>query len=297
MLKSEWLAQKALSSGDFQEAVNLFKRAMEEGETSERWFGLAIAFENLQAWPEARWASYKALDLDPADMRTVTLQKRIAEQEGNEKKVRSSRGVNFRVHGDQIQIKREKKWEIFIARGINLGSGLPGSFPGEFAVMMGTYLKWFAMMQEAGFNSVRIYTLHPPAFYRALAIHNQTSAQKLYLIQGIWLELPEDNDFNGVEYTAYVREQIYDAVDAIYGNLTLSPKRGHPEGHYGEDVSLWIHSFLLGREWETCSVTHYNTKMKNDRNAYFGEYIAMSDGTPFERWMAMQCDAMQCDAM
>jgi Flp pilus assembly protein TadD len=75
MQRSDWLAAKALSNGDFQEAVNLFKRAMEEGQTAQRWFGLATAYENLQAWPEARWASHKALELNPTDIGIVTLQK------------------------------------------------------------------------------------------------------------------------------------------------------------------------------------------------------------------------------
>lgn len=292
MQRSDWLAAKALSNGDFQEAVNLFKRAMEEGQTAQRWFGLATAYENLQAWPEARWASHKALELNPTDIGIVTLQKKIDTKENSDKRVSRSRGVNFRVHGDRIEIKQGKKWGEFIARGINLGLGLPGFFPGEFAVMRGTYLKWFKMMEDAGFNTVRIYTLHPPAFYRALAIHNQRSAKKLYLIQEIWLELPEDNDFNGVGYAAYVGEQIRDAVDAIHGNLTLLPKHGRPEGRYDDDISPWLHSILLGREWETCAITLFNARMKNEQGDFFGEYITMSGGTPFERWIAMQCDAI-----
>ncbi len=292
MSSSEQLAAKALSNGDFQEAVNLFKRALESGQTFQKWSGLAVAYENLQAWPEARWASHKALELDTRDTRMPALQKRVDANEANEKKV-GSRGVFFRVDGDQIQIKKGKKWEEFTIRGINLGLGLPGFFPGEFAVMRGTYLKWFAMMQDAGFNTVRIYTLHPPAFYRALAIHNQESVKKLYLIQEIWLELPDDNDFNKAQYRAYVAQQVHNAVDAIYGNLTLTPMRGNPEGHYSDDVSQWTHSFLLGREWETCAVSLYNTLMKQEKGEYVGEYIAMSVGTPFERWIAAQCDAIQ----
>lgn len=293
MPSSEQLAQQALSTGDFQEAVNLFKRALESGPTFRKWSGLAVTYENLQAWPEARWASHKALELDIRDTRMLALQKRVDTNEAYEKKVSSRRGVSFRVHSDQIQIKKGKKWEEFTIRGINLGLGLPGYFPGEFAVMSGTYLKWFAMMHDAGFNTVRIYTLHPPAFYHALALHNQASVKKLYLIQEIWLELPDDNDFNATKYSSYVTQQVHKAVDAIYGNLTLPPMRGNPEGHYIDDVSQWTHSFLLGREWETCAVALYNTMMKNEKGDYFGEYIAMIGGTPFERWIAAQCDMIQ----
>ena len=293
MQSIERLAKQALSNKDFQEAVNLYKRALEHGQTFDIWSGLAAAYENLQAWPEARWASYKALDMDSSNISMPALQKRIEAKEANEEKIGNTSGVFFRVNGEHIQIKKVKKWEEFTILGINLGLGLPGFFPGEFAIMRGTYLKWFALMQEAGFNTVRIYTLHPPAFYRALAMHNQTSAKKLYLIQEIWLELPEDNNFNGADYSSYVTQQITNVVDAIYGNLTLLPKRGNPEGHYSDDVSQWTHSFLLGREWEPCAVTHYNAMMKHEKGDYSGRYIKMTGGTPFEKWIAVQCDAIQ----
>lgn len=92
MSSSEELAEKALSNGDFQEAVNLFKRALESGQTFQKWSGLAVAYENLQAWPEARWASHKALDLDTRDTRMPALQKRVDANEANEKKSRQQRG-------------------------------------------------------------------------------------------------------------------------------------------------------------------------------------------------------------
>lgn len=293
MPSTEQLAKQALANNDFQEAVNLFKRCLEHRQTSDTWSGLAIAYENLQAWPEARWASHKALDLDNSHMSMLQLQKRIEAKEANERKITHTSGVFFRVVGEKIQIKKIKKWEEFTVRGINLGLGLPGFFPGEFAIMRGTYLKWFTMMKEAGFNTVRIYTLHPPAFYSALAIHNQTSVKKLYLIQEIWLELPEDNDFNGIDYSAYVTHQIRNAVDAIYGNLALLPKRGNPQGQYIDDVSQWTHSFLLGREWETCAVSLYNIMHKHEKRDYRGKYISINNATPFEAWIAIQCDAIQ----
>ncbi|MDP2076471.1 MAG: hypothetical protein Q8J85_00360 [Sulfuricurvum sp.] len=289
----EHLAKQALTNKDFQEAVNLFKRALERNQTPDIWSGLAIAYENLHAWPEARWASYKALELDSSNTSMPILQKRIEAKEANEEKSTHASGVFFRVAGEQIQINKAKKWEEFTVRGINLGLGLPGFYPGEFAITRGTYLEWFALMQEAGFNTVRIYTLHPPAFYRALAIHNQKSVKKLYLIQEIWLELPEDNDFNGIDYSSYVTRQIRNAVDAIYGNLILLPTRGNPEGHYVDDVSQWTHSFLLGREWETCAVSLYNTMMKHKEEDYLGKFIKIKKGTPFETWIAAQCDAIQ----
>ena len=44
-------------------------------------------------------------------------------------------------------------------KGVNLGSGKPGEWSTDFSIDKGTYLRWFANMQEMGANVVRVYTV------------------------------------------------------------------------------------------------------------------------------------------
>ena len=291
MTKMEQLGREALIQRDFQEAINLFKRALEFEHNAEIWGGMASAFEHLEAWPEAKWALYKALELNPNNTQMLALEQRINGKKSQ--KISGRKGNSFRIHNNYFEKREGKGWSKFLIKGVNLGLGLPGHFPGEFAIYKGTYLQWFKMMVEAGFNTVRVYTLHPPSFYDALGEFNAQSHEKLYLIQEIWLELPENSDFEGSEYDVYVKEQVGNAIDAVHGNLVLTEKRGYPSGSYRTDLSGWVHSWLLGREWEPCSVALYNKQRDNERCHYAGKYFKIVDGTPFEAWITKTCDWIQ----
>jgi hypothetical protein len=72
--------------------------------------------------------------------------------------------------------------------GVNLGATTPGHQPGELAITASDYRRWFAEMGNLGIRAVRIYTIHPPAFYRELARYNRAHAgAPLYLLQGVYL--------------------------------------------------------------------------------------------------------------
>ncbi len=74
----------------------------------------------------------------------------------------------------------------FQVRGVNLGMALPGRFPAEFPEEVWLYRAWLELLSAMGANAVRVYTLLPPAFYRALLGHNLTHPKSpLYLFQGI----------------------------------------------------------------------------------------------------------------
>src|SRR5664279_2100684 len=56
--------------------------------------------------------------------------------------------------------------------GMNLGSTTPLHQPGELAIGASDYHRWFAEMGAMGVRAVRIYTIHPPAFYNELAAYD-----------------------------------------------------------------------------------------------------------------------------
>nr|MDT0664124.1 hypothetical protein [Micromonospora sp. DSM 115978] len=56
--------------------------------------------------------------------------------------------------------------------GVNLGTTTPGHQPGQLRVTAADFQRWFPMMREAGFRSVRVYTVMPPEFYTELRAYN-----------------------------------------------------------------------------------------------------------------------------
>ncbi len=170
---------------------------------------------------------------------------------------------------------------IFI-KGINFGPALPGTYPAEFAPKRDDYLRWFSQMAEAGFNTIRVYTVFPPDFYSALSEYNMRNLTKpLYLLQGIWAPVPEDEDYLNPEYVARMKAEIEKAVDAVYGG-----------GNYYADVSQYTIGFIFGREWEPDGVLKTN-RLHSDRTSYNGNFISLPKGSPMEVWLAEMLDHIQ----
>lgn len=284
----------ALANQDYQEALNLFRRSLENDISSDKWIGLGRAFFNLCDWDGARWAFYKALEVSPKQSEILILIEQTAAQKKLQTFPAMASSSYFRSFENHIEID-DNGWRAFTIYGVNIGLGIPGYFPGEYAIGKTTYKQWFASIAQIGFNTIRIYTLHPPAFYEALFEFNAASQKKLYFFQEIWLELPEkrEGDFNESSYMSYVKQQIQQSVDAINGNLALDEKPGYPHGVYRANVSQWLIGYLLGREWESCAITHYNTLYAGSERSFRGEYLSIGDGTPFEVWITKRCDEIQ----
>ena len=43
-----------------------------------------------------------------------------------------------------------------------MGNAVPGTQPGELAATREDYRRWFHLIKEAGYNTIRLYTLHYP---------------------------------------------------------------------------------------------------------------------------------------
>jgi hypothetical protein len=182
----------------------------------------------------------------------------------------------------------------FQVRGVNLGVALPGRFPAEFPEEVWLYRAWLELLSAMGANTVRVYTLLPPAFYRALLGHNLTHPKSpLYLFQGVWTELPEEEgygDWEGPFLEKFLLEGR-EVLDALHGNLRRPPKPGHAHGDYTADVSPWTLGLLVGREFEPYSVAAYNER--HPGRAYRGRFLeALPGASPFEAYLAEVLDRL-----
>jgi hypothetical protein len=279
----------AITRQDYQEAINIFRRAFENRKEADAYFGFGVAHYHLEDHATARWAFYQALELkrDHAGAQEYIGR---TEQKKEQRPAPIRKSV-FRAGKGCLEI-HDGAWKKFFVKGVNIGLGLPGYFPGEFAVKKGTYLKWFSQIVDLGANVVRVYTILPPDFYEALSRFNG-SGKRLYLLQEVWTELPEGNDFHESRFSQGFMNEIRSAVDAIYGNGSLPERPGHAHGKYEYDVSPFLAGFILGREWESCSVKEYNEMNRRKTGDYIGQYLSIRNGNPFEVWAAEMCDFLQ----
>src|SRR3989337_3852672 len=107
-------------------------------------------------------------------------------------------------------------------------------------------------MKEMNANVIRTYTILPPQFYKALRQFNaeRKGDDKLFLMQGIWVELPEADDFRESGYMDEVMKEIRNAIDAVHGDASIPHRYGHAHGIYTDDVSNYVAGYIFGREWE-----------------------------------------------
>ena len=140
-------------------------------------------------------------------------------------------------------------WEPWFVKAVNYGPAEPGRWFAEAPRDEASYALTIAAMSAAGFDALRVYTLLPPAFYRALAAWNLSGARPLYLIQEIWLD--EDapgHDLADPAFVAAYLEESDRVIDAIFGRASIAERRLRAWGEYGADLSPWLAAVLVGRE-------------------------------------------------
>lgn len=199
--------------------------------------------------------------------------------------------VVARAGSDYLEIRSGDRFKPLFVKGVNLGVALPGRFPAEFPEDAATYRRWLDQIATMGANVVRLYTLLPPAFYQALLEHNrsvQGSRGLLWLVQGVWTELPEEDRYDAPAFEGAFRDEMERIVDVLHGNIAVARRPGHAFGLYRHDVSDMTLAWILGREWEPFSVEAYDASHPSRR--FSGRYFTLAEGTAMEAWLASQMD-------
>ena len=280
----------ALKRGDFQEAVNIYRRAIDEKKSPDNWIGLASAYQGLEDYMTARWACNNCLEMEPQHTEAIHLANGIEKYLAAAKKAYpQQRQVNFRSLRNVFEHRIGNTWKPIFVKGINLGLAVPGYFPGEYPIGKSTYRMWFEQMVSAGFNTVRVYTIQSPSFYEALYEHN-ASKTSLFLLQGIWIDPPKDANFSKETYLSYARKQITEAIDILFGNAMLPERPAYPNGSYKCDVTPYVMGLIFGREWEGCPIREYNQLMGHKAHLYDGHFLSITKGTAFEIWITQMLD-------
>lgn len=186
-------------------------------------------------------------------------------------------------------------WQPLWIKAVNLGAALPGRHPSEFPPDDGTYEAWIRDVAELGANAIRVYTIHPPHFYRALRAWNLAHPDApLWLLHGVWTELPpgpREERYDDAAWNAEFLAEMQRVVDLLHGRAAIPHRPGHAGGMYLADVSAWTLGYIIGREWEPYSVQAFATRFPR-RRAYRGRYVQVNGGNAVDVWLATVADSM-----
>lgn len=200
--------------------------------------------------------------------------------------------MQARMNDKQMEVLEDGKWKPITVKGVNIGMGKPGTFPGEAAIQEGEYYKWFKAIGEMNANTIRVYTLHPPAFYRALKSYNESHDDPIYVMHGVWIneeKLVESLDAFEKDNLEDFREEMKRLTDVIHGNADVEERIGHASGVYDADISKWVSAWMIGVEWYPFMVEGTNTAHEGI-GEYEGSYFETIGANAFEYWLAEQMD-------
>lgn len=184
-------------------------------------------------------------------------------------------------------------WTPLWVAGVNLGAALPGKHPSDFPPNDSTYERWIRLFADMRANVIRVYTIHPPHFYRALRDWNAAHPERpIWLIHGVWTELPpgrHEERYDDPAWNTAFRAETRRVVDLLHGSAAIPKRPGHAGGFYDADVSPWVLAYIIGREWEPYSVTEYAKRNPRRRN-YTGRYVRVAGGNAVDVWLGAALD-------
>lgn len=207
-------------------------------------------------------------------------------------------GVAYRIKAEgesfYLYSRESGQWEEIFWKGVNIGAGKPGLFPGELTISYEDYLRWFDYISKMNCNCIRVYTIMRPQFYQALYDFNSQAEHPLYLFHGVWMDEEDISTYADVyaENSKIKNEFIQDArscVDVVMGDASLPERAGFASGTYTADVSKWLAGLMLGIENDPKFIQNTNSS-NPDKNTYEGTYLYTYGSTPFEAFFCQAGD-------
>jgi hypothetical protein len=285
-----------LRLGQVGQADSLFRVVLTRTTTnSDAWEGRARTAVRLGDTAGAISAGRRALLLAPKNQEFRSFLDRVAPdwnrpEAGNRLRPAVVQLV-ARTRGQGFEIATGNGWRPFYVKGVNLGVALPGRYPSEFPQDSALYAGWLDTLAAMHANTLRLYTILPPMFYRALRGWNLSHPDRvLWLVHGVWTELPPRQDFADPTWEAGFQREMRSVVDLVHGAGTIPVRPGHAGGRYDADVSAWVLGYIIGREWEPFAVKVFDNH--HPSGSYSGRYLRVQQGPAMDLWLARQCDAM-----
>lgn len=283
------------------ESSNLVYFAGDFADTAKvSWVYQYAGFAKMRAWitpaamyPEESffWKTYVPL------MKNVLLMEKNKPSTKTTVQTADKQGLKHtaKLNGDRFDVYENGKWKTITVKGVNMGMGTAGAFPGEAAITEAEYYKWMTQIAEMNANTIRVYTLHPPGFYNALKRYNEDHPEEpIYVFQGVWIDegpLAETLDAFTPEIETEFQEEMKRLADVIHGNADIPARVGHASGNYRADISPYVIGWVLGIEWDPLMVDNMKKKYAGLAQ-YEGNFVETEQAEPMEIWLASQMDYM-----
>lgn len=289
-------AYAEISLGKYEQARMLLDRLHQAGvDTPDMLVAQGALFRALGRYREAAEQFQLALSRDPSNELASKNLRELLNVSGDLRNVQISFGplvrpaqlqMFIRARGDYFERKAGANWEPVYLAGVTLSGALPGYYASDSAVDPAQYTDWVTRIGDLGANSIRVYTIMPPGFYRALSDFNKSRASRpVYLFQGMACgSPPRDDMFNGAYYEQ-CRKNIREMIDVIHGRGDVAVGNGHAGGVFTTDVSAWVAGYIVGDPWLSHVVTA-NNLLHPDIQKYEGAYISIPSGTATEAFLA-----------
>ncbi len=199
-----------------------------------------------------------------------------------------------RVQGEDFARNQGGAWKPSYWTGVDLTAALPGQFPVQSARRASVYAGWLEQISALGVNTVRVSTIMPPSFYRALVeFDSDPSHPPLWLLQGITFPRPPLNyDLFNQSYDDACAAELRDAVDVIHGQGDVPANHLHAGGLYPNDVARWVAGFVVGNTWVS-PVVIGNNQLHPNLTSYHGSYVQVPSGSPTEIFLAQMIDRLE----
>lgn len=200
------------------------------------------------------------------------------------------------VSNGYFYFRQGSSWHCRFIKGVNMGLSLPTTDLANPDIPYAAYYDWFTAMKAIGLNTVRVFTIMNPDFYRALYTYNTAHPQDpLFLFQGVWVN--EEKAANSL--TPYEGEPsllqsfekgVTEAADILHGNSYTTAYGLQNPALYDRDVSPWLAGYILGLEWNPSLIS--STEQAEDlAHAYQGTYLTASGGA-FVSFLAQVGDTL-----
>ena len=224
-------------------------------------------------------------DVKPLDKSVAAKPKTDVDKDGTQ--------LVSKVADKHFSVYQNGAWKDLYVKGVDIGTALPGIPQGSLSNDNSIYDQWLEEIGGMGINCIRVYTLMPSGFYRALDVYNSTNPnKKLYLFQNISLnsDSPSGNLLDR-GYTASYKKTTEDTINAIHGNASVKINDGQDSDVYINDVSGYLLGYLIDPGLSPENVTA--TDKANPLYKYNGVYVSSgTNATPTESWLASVGDGI-----
>jgi len=198
--------------------------------------------------------------------------------------------IPFSTNTEQLTVWNGTEYLPFFLKGVNLGVSIPGTFPGELSPTRKQYGRWLGQIKAAGFNNIRLYTLHFPRFYEVLDSFNIANpASPIFIFQGVWL----NEEIENYNHDLYMLDDVFkleirDNVDCMHGNIIIPHRFGKAYGDFHTDIAKWVMGYIIGREISPQEIL--TTNANHAWNSFTGDHLSIENVTPAEVWYTSNID-------